>query len=578
MNKKQIEEIINPLGIYFTEKDSERPLIKVYSNFNANEGYFFINENNSEYLLIKAIHKDFIRILKGEPSVSEKNLSKISDIAAQIDRNIDNLFCIYFQINETPELVDIDVLNRIDKPEDMRNPLIKKPLSQVEYNLSKDNLFNDKLIYFRGLTSSLFPETLSVFTASIFNRIPDVINPFFTHAGFKTHSPSIRIIFNKLYTNYSNIDLIFRTLKIDESFLKLCYAPHLYTKTKKPKILVPNMKLLGIELDEINEFIDEIEERGHKLVFEDLSNDNLSELIALITMCGAMIFFLTANSFLGLRKILSSWSETLCLIYKSRENSIFKNTNNEKFIEYFDFFSDVKEISFKNIETSSIDELIKELPAKQRLFNKSSILKLIKEGHIALDLRDRLFIQTNKILLRVKEILNKIGEDLVSERKFKKIEDISYFEIDEIKNIVDDNFFGNIPFTKSFKYWQLERFKAQIMPNEIYEKDIDSVYEITNMLYPKIKDMNEFEAVSYFHQDRELENSQISLNRDINFTNINLLEDKKAIITESTSIFSFLTEYACLTDKPIYTGIRYAPLILKDKKIIFSENKIKTVN
>lgn len=583
MNNKNIYEVAESLGIGLDGKIDNQSVVRVESHFEGNDGYYYVIDEANEYLLFKGIHKDFVRILKGEKLHKEKIYSKISDMMSQIAKNVDYPFYGEFQINEKPVLIKLEKMQEANHiSSDKRRFVIRRPLSTVEYNMGKDDFASDKMIYSKGLTADLFPETLSPITASMLKKVLDIINPFFMHANFKTFSPSIKLMFNKLYINYSSVELIFRTLKMDESFLQLNYAPYLYSKNKKVKLKSPNMKLLDISTAEVDEFMLDIKNRIKDLTFKDLTEDSFHELLSMIVMCGILIFFLMIDSFISTRHKLSSWSETLKFIYKTRENSIFSSVKGDQFPKYFDIFSEMTSVSFGQISKPvAVNLLLEQLPLKTRILHKKNILKLVEDAHFALGMRDELFIETCNLVAKVKDILIQTGNSLIKDRKFSDVNDLKYFDIDELKDIVNDNYFGNIPFAKYFKYWQTERFKMQAMPSEIYEKDIGETPDVIGKLYNKLGNLKDISCVSYFHKDIEgicssMENRDgpIVVARTIPFVELDKIRDAKAVVVENCSIFSFLTEYAAIMDIPVYTGVRFAPLLLDGKSIFTAENKI----
>jgi hypothetical protein len=262
------------------------------------------------------------------------------------------------------------------------------------------------------------------------------------------------------------------------------------------------------------------------------------------------------------------------MIYKTRVDSIFTKIKNKEFAESFDPFTKTHILNFTDYKYLTKDEVIKTLPLKIKLFNKNNILKIIENAHESLNLRDKLYIKTNELILKLRKILKDLSNEFIADRKFSNFEDLRYFEIDELNNIKKDNFYGNIPFTKFFKASQEGRFNYQIMPSELFEKDIDTIYEITNKQIEKLTNLNEINCLSFFHK-QDIELNDFFVERVVRLTDLPNIIDKKAIITENTSIFSFTTEFAAINEIPIYTGLKYAPLILKNKKIIPMKNKLK---
>lgn len=578
MEKNSLVDLVDSLGITLSEKSDSEAVITVLSRFEGNDGFCHISETSSEYILLKGIHKDFVRVLKGKPSYPEKCLSSISDQLSQIMRNVDELIKCEFQVrDEKPVMVDIQTTNDDDTDVEKRKLRIRRPLSSVEYNLAQDKVADGKMLYSKGLFTGLFPETVSPFTNSILKNILDVLNPLFMHASFKTQSPSIKLMFGKLYANYTNLEMICRTLKLDESFLQLNVAPHIYAKNEKPKIKIPELKAFDLNMEEMNSFVTEINSEIEDLTFESIGSDSFNELISLMTMASTMNILQLTEYFLKLRNRYSNWSDTLRAVYQTREENIFQQLNGQTLPEDMDVDSSDVTMSFDQMKpTKGISTAIELLPKSSRLLHKKQVNQLIQSAHVALKVRDNLMLAGFGLVKKMKALGDSVSTSLIDDCMFKSDTNVYSFESEELQNMLSGNFFGNIPFTQHFRKWQQERYQMQVVPPEIYEKDISDIPEVMGNLAKRLFRQEQISCVSYFASTEgiEIDSEDIYIARTATLTDLSNLSGKLVIVTECTSLFSFAAEYAAIQDIPLYTGVRLAPLVLEQPTLRFQENKI----
>jgi hypothetical protein len=367
--------------------------------------------------------------------------------------------------------------------------------------------------------------------------------------------------------------MIFQTLKIDEAFLQLNYAPHLYLKHNQNKFKIPDFKYLEISKDEIESFFTELEEINQNLNQEDVNSDKYFEYLSLIVMTGEMIFLPLIKSFIWIFNQCGSWSTTLNFIYKTRKENIFKTKTT--FLESFNL--NTATINFSTLEIPNpedIEILLSQFPFTVRTLKKKQLLFELEEVHKFLNFRDRLFKLSNDFLLKTTNIYKQIAKTLMEERKLKNINDIFFLEMDEIKNIINDSFFGNIVFTKSFKHWQTQRFELQQIPYEIFEKDIKDTSEIIEKLFLKYNNTKILKCFSLFHKTYD-NKSDYLITETAKLKDILQLKSFAGLITSVSSFFSFVTEYACISNIPVYTGIRYSEYLLKNKKFKIEKDFIE---
>lgn len=565
MNK--FEQLISSLNLNI-DPTYDGEVLTGKMHYKGNRGFFHLQSDKFSVLLLKSIHKDFVRILEGELDLDQRTLSKISDFIANIEKNYDTpLIVKFFLRNDEIFIKDLQE-EKIDPSETVELFEIPYPLTKVEYNLFKDS--SDKNLYTKTIFSGYLPETATYFTNSIIKRLPDIFNPLFMYSNFKTYSPSIKTVFNKPYLNLNNINIWSTTLDIDNFYFNLNYAQYLYLKENYKKILQPKMKLLNLEHKEFTDIVKELEETIDKLDEVFLLSDEFNNFISLYVMALEMLHLFLMEKFLELYSIVHDLNLTLKMIYQTRVKSPVNN-NTIKIYKHFDIDTDFKTITFEEIPSKDIKDFINRLPIIKKFLNEKKITTTTVQIHNYLNFRDRLFLFTQKLVEKIKDATEKLAEELISNMQIKMKEDIYFLELDEIKQIKDNNFYGNIAFNLYFRRAQWDRFKIQQTPSEIYEKDIDNVEEITKKIYEKARSVNNFKALTFFYKP-DIKTYFILEKPSLYY--LEKFKDKDAVIAQIIPIFSHLMEYLTLHEKTIYTGIKLPAISLKNKKLSFKDGEV----
>jgi len=572
---KQIREIIKSLNINIVSEFDKNEIIECRNFYFDNTGYHFVKYKENSILLLKGVYKDFIRIIKGEKFLKDNEFTKLSEFLSDIEKNIGKPFVAKVVKGER-ELIDILLVDSFEKLSVKDRLYVNRPLSGVEYSISRDNNADYDNLYFSSIFKDIFPNTVTPLTASILKSIPEVLSVVFAHASFRVYSPSVKLLLGKVYGSFSTYYMAFESLNSTGSLLKLNYSQFRYIKDKKIKLKNPKISMLGISENEIKEFIKEADEKADCIDEKYIFEAEFLEHISLLFLAAQMIFLNFIGQFMKIYDEVENLDNALRLIYKTRGKSPFFSRDEIVLPESFDFPSDLlKMCVFCGEKPLSLDEEIKKY-SKLNIFKRKRLEAVVSEIHKTLGLRDDLSFASVRVFSKIKSVLNNLSKKLLNESKIKHKETIYYLEYNDLKNILDDNYYGNIQFTYFFKKWQTERYKLQVVPYEIFEKDIPDVEKIAKGIINKLLKEKEFNVLSFFHKDDingDLSNVKI-------YENLTFLKDncKKPIITDNISLLSHAMEYAAINDIPVYSGIRYPGIILDGRKFTISKSKLSIIN
>lgn len=564
---KDIKEILKSLNIPINEDHNGEDLLICKSHFCGNSGYFTVEYKENTVILLKGIYRDFIRVIKGEKFLRNEEFTKLSETLADIEKNI--LADFHAKIEKgTKAFVDLEVLERVDDFDISCSLQIDRPLSDVEYSIFRKDDTYEKNLYFNSIFKESFAHTLTPLTSSIINEISEVMSVIFAHANFKVFSPSMKMLWNKLYCNLNNYKMAFETLGSDDTFLKFYYCQFRFLKEKNFKFKIPKISKLEITNSEIRSYLDEMDEKVKKFDENFFLEEGFFEFISLIFLTSQMIFLSFSEKFLMLYRLLGNIDNTLSLIYKTRDKSPFFKGGKYFIFDSFDIATQLKEISFdKEKKPLTIDDLIKDF-VSNKIFKRKKIYSLVKEIHTIIDFRDSLYAITANTISKLHIIVKFIAEKLKNLSKLKSDKMVYYLEYADIKNILTNNHYGNIQFTTYFRKWQCERFKAQIIPYEIFERDIPDVENISKNILSKLLYNKEFDILSFFHREKiegEI-GKDIIVHKNISDT-YDLRGNFQGVVTDNVTLLSYLMEFAAIYDIPVYSGIRFPQVVLKEKKI-----------
>lgn len=576
----KFKKLLSSIGVLYDEQSEDSNIITCVNHYAGNSGYHHLKYDDMELVLLKGIYKDFVRILKGENPFTDRQLTKVSEILSNIEKNCDSYFCCQLINNTDFTVKTITELKEIHKK---NIPLkIKRPLSAVEYNIFKDILAEQENLYSSEILG-ISPEiTHSVLLCSILKKIPEVMSIIFAHSGFRVFSPSIKVIFNKIFPNYNTMHMAFNTIS-NEELLKFFFSQPRFVKQKKSKFKTPKLKLLNLSLKEAQEFINEFEQKIPNIDEKTIFDDSFYETISLPFISFQMVLLLFMENFSKLNSITSDYETTLKMIYQTRPSSPFYKDDEIKIIRFTEEeweFLDINPNLGENIKT--LKEIMQSVPPIKRFVNKTKIEKLVKASHEILDMRDRLYFQITAFMKTLTGVFKNISQKLVVYQKLKHNNQLYYLEIDEVKNLLNDSYYGNTQFTYFFKKWQLERFKAQLVPSEIFEKDIGDLEIIIRKMISTLLDKKTFPVLSFFHKETVTCKFTQSIPKHEEFTcvrsdfyeNFILFKNKTKTITTNVSPFSWLMEMATISEVQIYSGVRFSEIIFRNKTLKCHKNKI----
>jgi hypothetical protein len=568
--REDIKKIIESLNIKFAENFDEGHLITCSNYFYDNKGYHLIEFNGNKIILLKGIYKDFVRVLKGEKFLKESHLSKISEMLSDIEKNINQPFTCKI-VNETWEIVDLNLVSDIGEKDPKAALKINRPLSQVEYSLFRQDIADYKNLYFCSLFKEVFPHTLSPLASSILTNIPEVMSVIFAHANFKVYSPSLKLLWGKVYGSMSTYLMAFESMNTNDTFLKLNYAQFRYIKEKNKKLKIPKISSLELTTNEINGFIEEIGQKTENIDEKYIFEQEFLELLSLGFMSAQMIFLMFSELFSKIYDITGNIENTLRLIYKTRKQSPFFSDKTFEIPLSFDLCPNFITLSPTSIKSPMQLSDAMKIYSGLKFFKKSKLESLIKNIHQILLLRDNLSNTLVALLKKIHIVFEKLADNLLRDSKIKFKDNIYFLEYNDIKGLVSDSYYGNTQFTYFFKKWQNERFKMQIIPYEIFEKDIQETENIAKNIISKLLSQNEYDILSFFHkEDLKADFEEVSIYNDLS-----ILNSMKPIISDNISLLSYAIEFATINEIPVYSGLRFPEIILSDKTFILTKNKLK---
>ncbi|MDY5050412.1 MAG: hypothetical protein SPF17_03235, partial [Candidatus Mucispirillum faecigallinarum] len=226
----------------------------------------------------------------------------------------------------------------------------------------------------------------------------------------------------------------------------------------------------------------------------------------------------------------------------------------------------------KKVENIKIH--LKNLPFFSR---KLKVKKAVKNMHKLLDLRDELYLAASTFIINANKSLLKTGELGVSKGKLNDKSEIFSLDHDEIRRLTFDTLFGETKELTAFRKWRNKRYAAQLMPPEIYAYDLSDTAHIAEDMILRYKDteafavygLNRINCKGKVETDLTLNDYQDKIIAAYNLpiTKLNNYKNAKGLVLENVSPLSYACEYAILNNIPLWTGIRFAPLFLKNIEI-----------
>jgi hypothetical protein len=546
-------------------KTAEEPYklkLTVSPCYNDNFGFFHVTADDWSLIFLKGVFKDNIRMLNGDCKIEGKKLNELAQLASDAEKCLKSLLTLYVSMNSDDKffIFDATLYEYPAKKQDKRDYHIPKPLTSVEMSLAKSDFCPDRYLFIQQPFTEIFPDVLSPFMMSVVSKVPDILNPLFMSSSIKTLSPSIKMLYGRVYMNMTNAQTVIPAFYQKSDFFLANFAQNPFLKLTKPVFDTPDDKDIKVSDSEIEEALKDISTAIDSLSAEDMFTEDFYELPALIAMAWEMVYIRLWKSFTIAHKMLGkSIDDTLRHIYKTRADSLlcFENRLHTK----SDPSCEASLIPPLCPERLSMDELYNSLPAMKKLsLSRVKYSGKISEAHKYLHMRDELYVLISSFVGKLKGFLTDYSAKMVSDNMLSNADDIFCFEVGELKNIMQDEYFGNIPFTVNFRKWQNERYKALCMPYYVYEKDIENSFDLSQRQIEKYLHSRQIPCISLFH--REIQTSEYAAAQAFDLKRLSDIGECEAVIAESASFFSYAAEYCAVKEIPLYTGVRYAGILL----------------
>lgn len=558
--------------------------IKIYPHYQNNFGFFTAVIDNIHFIILKGQYSDNIRYITGRPDLNNAEINMLLDTIFKAERVAKcPLEMDIFLTDDECFIKNAAVVKETFK-DDMRDYTIPRPLAASEYSESKSRIYDEEVILSNGYFSSFFPQVCSHFTTSLFNDLLDILNPLFASCNLKTSSPSVVPVNGRIYINMTVFEKMMHTIGLNKSLYRRVFSPNLFLKMGISKLDKLNRSFFPVTFDEIDEVLKELKNSVSKVNISNIAEKSFYDIPVQFTIIYEYITIEFINNLSVLLKKFPNISVILNAVYKTRENSIFYKDDEMIMPDYLDFSSSINSVTF-NMEksTDKIKTYMKQLPF---FAGKSKLKKAVKNMHKLLDMRDELYLTASSFIINAQKALLKTGELSAAKGKIDKKEDIFLLDHDEIRRLYHDTLFGETKEILYFRKWRNKRYAAQLMPPEIYAYDLSDTAHIAEDMIIRYKDTKNFAAYGLNRINCEGK-VEIDLNLDdytdkiiaaynLPFTKLKNYKNAKGIILENVTPLSYACEFAVLNNIPLWTGIRFAPLFLKN--IAVEKNTLFQVN
>ena len=549
--------------------------IKIYPHYNNNFGFFTACIDDIKFIILKGQYSDNIRYISGKPSFNNAEYNILIDALFKAERVAGNpVKMTVFLTDDECFIKEAELVEEYNKY-DMRDYTIPRPLATSEYAESKSRIYDEEVILSSGYFGSFFPQVSSYFTTSIFNDLLDILNPLFVSCNLKTLSPSVVPVDGRIYINMTAFEKMMHTIGLNKSLYRRVFSPNLFLKMGISKLDKLNRSFFPVTYDEIKEVVDSLKVTASRINLQNITEKSFYDYPVQFAIVYEYITIEFMNNLSILLSKFKNISLILNAIYKTRENSIFYREEEMMLPDFLDFSSDYESVKFnveKNVENIKIH--LKSLPFFSR---KSKLKKAIKNMHKLLDLRDELYLAASAFIINSNKALLKTGELGVSKGKLNNKSEIFSLDHDEIRRLTFDTLFGETKELTAFRKWRNKRYAAQLMPPEIYAYDLSDTAHIAEDMILRYKDteafavygLNRINCKGKVETDLTLDDYQDKIIAAYNLpiTKLNNYKNAKGLVLENVSPLSYACEYAVLNNIPLWTGIRFAPLFLKNIEI-----------
>ena len=549
--------------------------IKIYPHYNNNFGFFTACIDDIKFIILKGQYSDNIRYISGKPSFNNAEYNILIDALFKAERVAGNpVKMTVFLTDDECFIKEAELVEEYNKY-DMRDYTIPRPLATSEYAESKSRIYDEEVILSSGYFGSFFPQVSSYFTTSIFNDLLDILNPLFVSCNLKTLSPSVVPVDGRIYINMTAFEKMMHTIGLNKSLYRRVFSPNLFLKMGISKLDKLNRSFFPVTYDEIKEVVDSLKVTASRINLQNITEKSFYDYPVQFAIVYEYITIEFMNNLSILLSKFKNISIILNAIYKTRENSIFYREEEMILPDFLDFSSDYESVKFnvdKKVENIKIH--LKSLPFFSR---KSKLKKAIKNMHKLLDLRDELYLAASAFIINSNKALLKTGELGVSKGKLNNKSEIFSLDHDEIRRLTFDTLFGETKELTAFRKWRNKRYAAQLMPPEIYAYDLSDTAHIAEDMILRYKDteafavygLNRINCKGKVETDLTLDDYQDKIIAAYNLpiTKLNNYKNAKGLVLENVSPLSYACEYAVLNNIPLWTGIRFAPLFLKNIEI-----------
>ena len=577
--KKDEEDETNETNENNTEESNPEEIkgtdIKIYPHYNNNFGFFTACIDDIKFIILKGQYSDNIRYISGRPSFNNAEFNILIDALFKAERVAGNpLKMTVFLTDDECFIKEAELVEECNKY-DMRDYTIPRPLAASEYAESKSRIYDEEVILSSGYFGPFFPQVSSYFTASIFNDLLDILNPLFIPCNLKTTSPSVVPVDGRIYINMTAFEKMMHTIGLNKSLYRRVFSPNLFLKMGISKLDKLNRSFFPVTYDEIKEVVDSLKVTASRINLQNITEKSFFDYPVQFAIVYEYITIEFMNNFSILLSKFKNISLILNAVYKTRENSIFYNEEEMILPDFLDFSSDYESVKFnveKKVENIKIH--LKNLPFFSR---KLKVKKAVKNMHKLLDLRDELYLAASTFIINANKSLLKTGELGVSKGKLNDKSEIFSLDHDEIRRLTFDTLFGETKELTAFRKWRNKRYAAQLMPPEIYAYDLSDTAHIAEDMILRYKDteafavygLNRINCKGKVETDLTLNDYQDKIIAAYNLpiTKLNNYKNAKGLVLENVSPLSYACEYAILNNIPLWTGIRFAPLFLKNIEI-----------
>ena len=559
--------------------------IKIYPHYNNNFGFFTACIDDIKFIILKGQYSDNIRYISGKPSFNNAEYNILIDALFKAERVAGSpVKMTVFLTDDECFIKEAEIVEETYKY-DMRDYTIPRPLASSEYSESKSRIYDEEIILSSGYFGSFFPQVSSYFTTSIFNDLLDILNPLFVSCNLKTLSPSVVPVDGRIYINMTAYEKMMHTIGLNKSLYRRVFSPNLFLKMGVSKLDKLNRSFFPVTYDEIKEVVDSLKVTASKINMQNVTEKSFYDYPVQFAIVYEYITIEFMNNLSTLLTKFKNISIILNAIYKTRENSIFYNEEEMVLPEFLDFSSKYESVKFNvDKKVENIKVYLKSLPFFSR---KSKLKKAVKNMHKLLDLRDELYLAASNFIVNSNKALLKAGELGVSKGKLNHTNEIFELDHDEVRRLTYDTLFGETKELTAFRKWRSKRYAAQLMPPEIYAYDLSDTAHIAEDMILRYKDteafavygLNRINCKGKIETDLTLNDYQDKIIAAYNLpiTKLNNYKNAKGLVLENVSPLSYTCEYAILNNIPLWTGIRFAPLFLKnvviEKNTLFQEEE-----